>query len=160
MFHLATRVILCLLWTCTSANLHKNLFMDGHCLLFGNFLNDSTLIDSELFKDQVMVLTATRNIFDHLREFTSIDVLLSNFYRMQLIDAVSKFHGFVEDTIKDPNCIVLVHGSHNSMSAWLENIPKQVASSRHGRVSSLFYYPGMLDTRSSSSSLINRAWRT
>ncbi len=91
--------------------LHKNLFQDGTCLLFGNFLNKNSTIDYELYNDQVMILINTWHTLDHLREYVSVKMLISSNFKMQFFDGVYAFQGFVEDTIKTADCVILVHGS-------------------------------------------------
>ena len=92
--------------------LRDGILKDGTCLLFGNFLTNDTSIDPEVLQDQVMIQVATWHIFDSMREFVWLRLQMNNDNYMMFKGQPMGLQAFIEDTIKDGSCILLVQGSN------------------------------------------------
>ncbi len=92
--------------------LKDGILNDGTCLIIGNFITNQSLIDNELFQDQVMIQTAAWNILDDLREFTWMMLRMNNRHILMIKDEQYALQGFIEDNFKDVSCVLLIEDSH------------------------------------------------
>ena len=105
-----------------SINLLRNgILKDGTCLLLSNFVMNQSLVDNEIFRDQVMINTATWHMLDGLREFTWIRLQMNSGHDMVIRHEQFGLQGFVEDNIKDTSCVFLIEGSPLGIPAWYIN---------------------------------------
>ena len=99
-----------------------DMFRNGTCLLFGRFLTHNSSFDFDLLQDQVMILSALPHN-EVLNEVTRLRLIWSSKLDTHYESRVLTFHGFIEDTMKDTSCVVLLDGSQQVSQKKINEVP-------------------------------------
>ena len=89
---------------------------DSNCLFYsiGSFKNESIEFLTELFTDQVMLHSSELQI-KVMEETLRLDFWLPTDDRIYLMQPIFAFHVFVEQTIKHPDCVVVIISHLNDL---------------------------------------------